>query len=294
MPHSSGLEDLVVVAGAPIGGHHPVGLRAGFCPGPLAGPGRPEPTAVAFFFAAAMPRDGSRPIRRPASSSVHSTMLLLPKPVHDQMVAHCLTGLPDEAAGCWAATSETGEVVTCYPTRNLAASAKLYTVDPKDHLRADRDAEAAGVLDHRGLPLPYPYRGLPVARPTSPRPPTRPGTTCWSRSGTSSRWSGATGSWTGRSPRSRSGCSPGRIPTELVNFCRRRAVESNRNPIQSQRRPRARPSQPADRPAVPRRRRQDRLRRGVHRGRGPDGPGRPVPGPVGPGHQRRRDRCTSS
>ena len=42
------------------------------------------------------------------------------------------------------ATSETGEAVTCYPTRNLAASAKLYTVDPKDHLRADRDAEAAG------------------------------------------------------------------------------------------------------------------------------------------------------
>jgi len=34
--------------------------------------------------------------------------------------------------------------VTCYPTRNLAASAKLYTVDPKEHLRADRDAEASG------------------------------------------------------------------------------------------------------------------------------------------------------
>jgi proteasome lid subunit RPN8/RPN11 len=39
---------------------------------------------------------------------------------------------------------ETGEVATCYPTRNAAASAKVYTVDPRDHLRADRDAEAAG------------------------------------------------------------------------------------------------------------------------------------------------------
>jgi [CysO sulfur-carrier protein]-S-L-cysteine hydrolase len=71
-------------------------------------------------------------------------MLLLPKLVHDQMVAHCLTGLPDEACGLLGGDPETGEAVTCYPTRNLAASAKLYTVDPKDHLRADRNAEAAG------------------------------------------------------------------------------------------------------------------------------------------------------
>lgn len=71
-------------------------------------------------------------------------MLLLPKLVHDQMVAHCLTGLPDEACGLLGGDSATGEVVACYPTRNLAASAKLYTVDPKEHLKADRDAESAG------------------------------------------------------------------------------------------------------------------------------------------------------
>ena len=71
-------------------------------------------------------------------------MLSLPKSAHDQMVAHCLTGLPDEACGLLGGNLESGEVVTCYPARNLAASAKLYTVDPKDHLRADRDAEASG------------------------------------------------------------------------------------------------------------------------------------------------------
>jgi proteasome lid subunit RPN8/RPN11 len=71
-------------------------------------------------------------------------MLLFPKLVHDQMVAHCLDGLPEEACGLLGGRMETGEALTCYPTRNLAASAKLYTVDPKDHLRADRDAEAAG------------------------------------------------------------------------------------------------------------------------------------------------------
>jgi proteasome lid subunit RPN8/RPN11 len=71
-------------------------------------------------------------------------MLTLSRLVHDQMVAHCLTGLPDEACGLLGGDPGTGEAVTCYPTRNLAASAKLYTVDPKEHLRADRDAEAAG------------------------------------------------------------------------------------------------------------------------------------------------------
>jgi proteasome lid subunit RPN8/RPN11 len=72
-------------------------------------------------------------------------MLILPKLVHDQMVAHCLTGLPEEACGLLSGELANGEAVTCYPTRNLAASAKLYTVDPKDYLRADRDAEAAGL-----------------------------------------------------------------------------------------------------------------------------------------------------
>ncbi len=60
------------------------------------------------------------------------------------MVAHCLTGLPDEACGLLGGDPGTAEAVTCYPMRNLAHSAKLYTVDPQEHLRADRDAEAAG------------------------------------------------------------------------------------------------------------------------------------------------------
>jgi proteasome lid subunit RPN8/RPN11 len=71
-------------------------------------------------------------------------MLILPEAAYNQMVAHCLVGLPDEACGLLAGDPATGAVATCYPTRNLAGSAKLYTVDPKDHLRADRDAEARG------------------------------------------------------------------------------------------------------------------------------------------------------
>ena len=60
------------------------------------------------------------------------------------MVAHCISGLPDEACGLLAGDAGTGEGTVCYPTRNAAASAKLYSVDSRDMLRADRDAEGHG------------------------------------------------------------------------------------------------------------------------------------------------------
>jgi [CysO sulfur-carrier protein]-S-L-cysteine hydrolase len=71
-------------------------------------------------------------------------MLRLPTTVHAEIVAHCLGGLPDEACGLLGGDPATATASTCYPTRNLAASAKLYTVDPAQHLRADRDAESRG------------------------------------------------------------------------------------------------------------------------------------------------------
>jgi proteasome lid subunit RPN8/RPN11 len=72
-------------------------------------------------------------------------MLRLPNEICLQVVGHCITGLPDEACGLLAGDPRTGEVTACYPTRNAAASARLYTVDPRDMLVADRDAEARGV-----------------------------------------------------------------------------------------------------------------------------------------------------
>ncbi len=64
------------------------------------------------------------------------------------MVAHCLDGLPLEACGLLAGRpgAEAGsvEVLEAYPARNAAGSARLYTVEPVDLLRADRDAEARG------------------------------------------------------------------------------------------------------------------------------------------------------
>ncbi|MDP9387835.1 MAG: M67 family metallopeptidase [Actinomycetota bacterium] len=61
------------------------------------------------------------------------------------MVAHCLECLPEEGCGLLGGTPDPAEATVCYPTRNVEASARLYRVDPLQHLRADRDAEARGL-----------------------------------------------------------------------------------------------------------------------------------------------------
>ena len=51
---------------------------------------------------------------------------------------------PLEACGLIAGPDGGDEANVFYPCRNAAASAKLYTVEPADHLRAERDAEDRG------------------------------------------------------------------------------------------------------------------------------------------------------
>ena len=71
-------------------------------------------------------------------------MLELPQFIADEIVAHCLRALPDEACGLLGGHPDPAVVDELYPTDNLAASATLYTVDPRQHLQADRDAESRG------------------------------------------------------------------------------------------------------------------------------------------------------
>ena len=69
---------------------------------------------------------------------------------YDRIVAHCYDGLPDEACGLLAGPvvgdpahrAATGVVSEVYPAGNADASARTYTVDGRDYLRATRDAEA--------------------------------------------------------------------------------------------------------------------------------------------------------
>ncbi len=65
--------------------------------------------------------------------------------VWKQMIGHAYDGLPDESCGLLGGDPATGRITVFYPCRNAAASSRVYTVDPGDHLRADRDAERRGL-----------------------------------------------------------------------------------------------------------------------------------------------------
>lgn len=71
--------------------------------------------------------------------------LVIDEAVAAEMTAHCLRVFPDEGCGLLVGDGSTSRVISCLPVRNKAASARLYTLDPEDHLRADREAEAAGL-----------------------------------------------------------------------------------------------------------------------------------------------------
>lgn len=59
------------------------------------------------------------------------------------MVAHALAGFPLECCGLLVGDPD-GVVTDFRPTGNAAASSKLYTVEPRDLLVVDREAEAEG------------------------------------------------------------------------------------------------------------------------------------------------------
>ena len=64
--------------------------------------------------------------------------------VLDELAAMAYAAYPLEGCGLLAGPEGGDRVERFYRCRNAAASARLYTVDPLDHLHAERDAEAAG------------------------------------------------------------------------------------------------------------------------------------------------------
>jgi proteasome lid subunit RPN8/RPN11 len=63
----------------------------------------------------------------------------------ERMVEHCLEGYPAEACGLLVGPVGGDVVSRVVPTRNQAASARVYEVHPLDLLRVDREAEAEGL-----------------------------------------------------------------------------------------------------------------------------------------------------
>ena len=80
-------------------------------------------------------------------------MLRLTADVHARMLAIAYDGYPLEACGLFAGTpaagpggTETvGTVSVFYPCVNTTGSARVYAIDPKEHLRAELDAESRGL-----------------------------------------------------------------------------------------------------------------------------------------------------
>jgi proteasome lid subunit RPN8/RPN11 len=72
-------------------------------------------------------------------------MLRLVEQAHAQMIGHAYDGLPDEACGLLGGDPATGKASVFYPCTNDAHSSRIYTVNPTDHLRAERDASSRGL-----------------------------------------------------------------------------------------------------------------------------------------------------
>jgi len=63
----------------------------------------------------------------------------------DQIAAHAFACFPEECCGLLVGDRASNTTVRFVRTTNVAHSAKVYTIDPKEHLRAELAAEADGL-----------------------------------------------------------------------------------------------------------------------------------------------------
>ena len=90
-------------------------------------------------------------------------MLTLPLAAYEDIVAQALDEAPLECCGLFAGDLATGVVHRYIRCTNAAASARVYTVEARNQLRATREAEDAGldiigVLHSHTHTPPYPSR----------------------------------------------------------------------------------------------------------------------------------------
>lgn len=71
--------------------------------------------------------------------------LRIPQTVIDQIGEHVIAGYPHEACGLLVGKGSLGEVLEFHPTENDAKSARVYTINPKQHLLIERNAEDRGL-----------------------------------------------------------------------------------------------------------------------------------------------------
>jgi proteasome lid subunit RPN8/RPN11 len=71
--------------------------------------------------------------------------LSVPADALDAMGAHAIACYPEEMCGLLVGAPGSSEVTRFVPCTNIAHSALVYTIDPKEHLRAELAAEADGL-----------------------------------------------------------------------------------------------------------------------------------------------------
>jgi proteasome lid subunit RPN8/RPN11 len=75
-------------------------------------------------------------------------VLRFPPDLFETMVGHCIDCYPLEGCGLLGGDTDPGDghagVRLVFPADNIARSARVYEVDPRAMLRADREAEGAG------------------------------------------------------------------------------------------------------------------------------------------------------
>jgi proteasome lid subunit RPN8/RPN11 len=79
-----------------------------------------------------------------------AVVIEISRTAYAQMVAAALDAYPLETCGLIAGPPDAGGVAgnrapVFYPCANVAESARVYTIDPKDHLHAEADAEDRGL-----------------------------------------------------------------------------------------------------------------------------------------------------
>jgi len=77
-------------------------------------------------------------------SEKNSPQILIPAEALEAMAAHAYQCFPEEACGLLVGDRLANKVARFVPTTNTAHSARVYTIDPKEHLRAEMAAEADG------------------------------------------------------------------------------------------------------------------------------------------------------
>ncbi|MGA1332615.1 MAG: Mov34/MPN/PAD-1 family protein [Ilumatobacteraceae bacterium] len=86
------------------------------------------------------------PGQNDASSAELVGQLVITPEIEAAITSHALACRPHEACGLLVGEWGSDVAREFHPCRNAAASAIVYTVDPKDHLRIELDAEKRGLV----------------------------------------------------------------------------------------------------------------------------------------------------